>query len=403
MVSTSDVEKVLKIITPYKDVMKRWYEDHPFDQWLPKRTDFTGRKMEVPIGIDVPPGNSHTFEDAMAAEADGNEYAQFVITRVRDYGLLYIDNEAIEASKGADAAWVETLRDQIKGIDTRVKMTRAYELWGNGSGMIGKIAAGGIAGNVITLDDPETVIRFSKKQRLDVAAAEVTGAIKGGTPGYLEVSAIDEDTGKITVTNIGDVTGVATGDFLFPRGNRNKALTGVGAYVPTAAHLAANPSLWGENRSDNPTKKAGIRFNGSSFGLAEAFERGLARAARSGVFVDAIWTNYKYFTNLSLDLGAKAKREFVRIGNFGFDAIHVFSNGRKVPVMADQNVPDAEAFGLTRKTWVWHTLGETIRWLTDGATTIVKPTADGVQARRGWRGQLICRSPGDNIRWTLPT
>lgn len=404
---SSNVEKILKIITPYSEVMRKWYENFDFYKWLPTKNNFGGRYMEVPIGYDSGGGHGHSFSDAMESETNENLYDHFKVYRTRDYGLVYINNEDIEASEGNENAFISQLEDRIEGVDTGLKTRLSYEMWSDGGGAIARLTAivGPGAGAVLELLDHEAIFRFRIGMKLQASVdSGLAGAgVKAGAPGYMIITAIDEDAGKITVDNSANIAGLVATDFLFQKGDYGLGVKGVVAYVPSAAELTATPTLWGMTRTANSAKQAGIRFAGAAYGLTEALERMLSRAKKSSVFPDAIWVNNDYYTAISLDLGAKATREYVKFGQWGFETFKVNGGGRSVPVLADQNCPAATAFGLTRKSWVWHTLKEAPRWLTQGATTIVKPTADGVQARRGWRGQLVCRMPGDNIRGTLPT
>lgn len=407
MATVDDIAAVLKYITPYKEVQRQWYENWDFMKWLPTRSDFGGRKLLLPLSYDAGGGHSHDFAAAQAQEANPNQYGEFQIDRTRLYDMVYVDYEAIEASEGDKNGFLDTLEESVQGADSRCKTTTAYEMWDYGGGAAAKITVTTPGANgVLTLQDPEQIFRFALRQQVQASVDDgVTGSagVKGGSPGYMTITAMDEDAGTLTVDNTTFITGLATNDFLIPRGNYQKALKGVPFYIPDATHLAASPTAWGLNRAVAPSKLAGIRFTGTSFGLAESLERLLLRCRRSGIYPDAIWVNHTYYTALSLDLGAKAQRDFVRIGQFGFDTINVFAYGRKVPVMSDQNVPSGFAYALTRNSWVWHTLKEAPRWLTMGATSIVKPSADGIEARRGWRGQLVCRAPWANAVGSLPT
>src|SRR5262245_57565742 len=100
MASTDDLQAILKTITPYKKALAKWYEEFDFMKWLQTREDFGGRDMRVPLGYDTGGGNSHDFASAQAQETTPNKWGEFTITRTRDYSLVYIDNEAIEAAKG---------------------------------------------------------------------------------------------------------------------------------------------------------------------------------------------------------------------------------------------------------------------------------------------------------------
>lgn len=395
--------------TVQKGFTRQWHQEFDFMKWLPTREDFGGKNWTYAVGTDEGGGNSHDFATAQAEEDTDNNYENFVVTRVRDYALIYIDNEAIEASEKDEWAFAELLTDKVDGAMNRLKRTLAYELHGDGGGSIARISSVVTAGasGVLQLTNVDDIFKFSKNQKLQASTDTGLGGagVRGGTPGYVKVTGIDEDLGRLTVDNTTYISGLTANDYLFPRGNYNRALAGLNRWLPSSSDLSTYPTLFGLNRSSLPNKLAGIRFDGSAYGLAECFERA-AKRARSGhaESIDAFWVNSTTYTNLSLDMGDKARRETFKIGNWGYDTFGVQAYGRKIPVLCDDNVPSGIAWGLTRKTWVWKTLGNAPKYLTPpGSKTIVKPAADGVEARLGWRGNLGCLDPSKNMRIALPT
>lgn len=406
MADLTSVNSALKIVTPYKKLLTAWQDEQEFLKWLPRRTDFYGRHMEVPLGYGPGGGNSYNFGVAQRQSNNGRKYLHFEITRVSNYTILYLDNEAIEASEGGDGSYLETYKAELEGANITNAQNLGMDLHGTGDGTIAVVSAitGPGAGAVIELTDHEKIVRMEIGQQWQAIPTGTT-TVRPGTPGYVTITAVNEGTGKFTVDDSTYITGLAATDILVPAGNYQGAIVGVRGYIPfTEAELTASPTLWGVTRTTHPTRLAGHRFDGSGYSLGGALEHGLSQFARGRCKPDAIWVNYRYFTAISQEMGMKATRDFTKDAKWGFDTFAINSVGRRVPVYCDQNIPDGYAECLTRDTWCWHTLKEAPRYLTpQGAKQIVKPTDDGVETRWGWRGNLICRKPAANGIIALPT
>lgn len=403
MPSLSTVEKSLKIISSDKKLQTQWFEDQPLLKWLMKKENFYGRELRLPIGYGPGGGRSHTFGVSQEQSNRGRKYDEFVITRTRDYGTLYIDNEAIEASEKGDAAFLETHSAELKGLNIRLGQDLGYKVWGDGWGIAGKIATGGIAGNVITLSNPDQIVRFEVDDELEVYVPGTHPLTKRTGPvGYLTVTNIDEINGKLTVSNIADVTSVTALDELVKRGDYGLAPKGVRAYMPfTEAEFTANPTLWGMNRTPNPARMAGRRYDASGKSLVGGIELALSYGSRAGVKYNSLWINDKYFVAFSQEAGNRLVRDQGKDAVFGYDTFFFVTKKGRVPVYVDQNLDDF-AVALNREAWEFKFLKKPMRYLTDGSS-IVKPTADGIEVRYGWRGQMLCFMPGDNMAIQLPS
>jgi hypothetical protein len=400
--SFSSITDALKVVYPWKEMMRDWYETQPCLNWMPKRTDFYGSEQRLTISHGPGGGVSHDFNDAQAAEDQENAYGMFTITRAKSYGLIYLDGEAIEAAEGKGAAYLSTKKDHIKAVMTRLAMQSGYEVFGDGTGEAGIVSAiaGPGASAVITLTIPDQIVRFEKGMRLTAASA-AGGTTRGGTPGYVTVTAVDRELGKITVDDSTYITGLTAGDYLAPKGNRNAAVKGFKSYL---SNSATPGTLWGLNRNVDKTRLAGIYYDGSASSPTEGIQRGLTLAARERTYPGVVWVNHTQYLNIELDLGSKAQREAVKIGEWGYDSLRVTCGGRRARIMADPNIDTADGWGLTQNTWCFHTLKKMPRYLTYGAgKDIVKPTNDGIELRLGWKGQQICRAPGKNLRLLLST
>ncbi len=396
----------LKVLFPEKKLQTFGMEDQPFRAYIPKQTDFYGRNAEIPIQYSPGGmGNSHTFEDAQAAKGS-SLYTHFVITRKRDYKIISIDAEALEASENDKGAYLEAKKLEIEAALTHINQQFAADLQGDGSGRIGTIATGGIAANVITVGDAD-ITHFEPGMRIQTAATPFT-AVRPGTVGWMYVGIVNYDANTITIdpTQGGDSVaayGAAAADRIYPKGNFGLSVSGTEAWIPTDRSNLATP-FNNVTRSVFPSRLAGVFFDASSYGLLEGFERAYARARKENCHPETVWVNFNRFTDLSLELGAKAMREPAKFGEFAYDSITMSFGGKKVRFMADQNLPDTTALCTTRDTWGFKSLKSAPRILTRdmGSDMLIEPAADGYEIRIGWRGEVFCRRPGGNMRITLP-
>lgn len=405
--TTTKYNSALKILFPQKTLTRYGQDKQPFWEYLPKKTDFYGRKGEVPIRY-VPggAGHSHTFAQALANKGS-SLYTHFEVTRKRDFAIISLDNEALEASENDKGAYMSGKKSEVEAHLIRLKQQLGADLQGNGSGLILTIATVDAANNRFTVAQSD-MVRLEIGMILEFYVTPFAAANKrNGVLGYGVVTIVDYDNNRVTLSaTAGDtvtVLGLVAADKGCPVGNFGLSVSGMEAWTPTDRTNLAT-TFNGVVRSVFPSRLAGIYFDGSTMGLAEALEKGLARGAIEGCFPDKIWVSFNTFTNISLDLGAKAVREPVKIGEFGYDSIAVHGGGRKVSVVADQNLADTTALGTTREGLYFWSLKPVPRFLTgDGNQTIIESTADGIELRLGWRGEMVVNSPGEQMRWKLPT
>ena len=86
----------------------------------------------------------------------------------------------------------------------------------------------------------------------------------------------------------------------------------------------------------------------------------------------------------------------------GFRGIVI--NGPKGPikVIPDANCPNNVAWMLDLKTWKLYSLGKAVKVInSDGLSMLRQASADGVEVRYGFYGNLGCKGPGHNARVKL--
>lgn len=397
----------LKVLFPKKKLRTYKMDDQPFVNYVKQTEDFYGRKAEIPFQFSVGGGgSSHTFADAQESKGSAS-YTHFEVTRKRDYKLIALDREAMEASENDKGAYMTAKKAEIEAALAQVNQQLGADFQGNGSGHIAVAATVNAGANTFTVGDGE-IIHFERDARIQSAVSPFTALRAGGPNGYMVVSDVNYDTNTVTVDPaLGDsITQYAltAADRVYPKGNFGVSVSGTEAWVPTDRSNLATP-FNAVTRSVFPSRLAGIFFDGSTYGLLESFERAAARAARESTRPDVWWVNYNRFADLSLELGAKAIRETVKLGEFAYDSIVQNFSGKKTRFMCDPNFSDTTALGTTKETWEFKTLKGGPRFLTRefGGDMIIEPASDGFEIRIGWNGEVICDNPGANVRMTLPT
>lgn len=403
-------------VTRYNSALKVWFpekkfqtykmDEQPFWNYLPKGNTFPGRNLEVPFQFSVGGGgNSHQFPDAQESKGSAR-YTHFTVSRARDYKIISLELEAIEASEGDDGAYMKATVAEIEAAQAHIVQQLGADLQGNSSGHVGTVVSVNAGANTFVVGDNE-IVHFEPDMRLQSSASPFS-ALRPGTVGFIVILSVNYDTNTITVDPAaGDsltLYGLTAADRVYPKGNFGLSMLGTEAWVPTDRSGLATP-FQGVDRSVFPSRLAGIFFDASSFGLLEGFERAAARAAKEHTKPDTWWVNYNRFADLSLELGAKAIREPVKLGEFAYDSIVQNFSGKKTRFMCDPNLPDTTALGTTRESWKFRSLKGVPRFLTKdfGSQMIVEPAGDALEVRIGWRGNLTCNNPGANVRVTLPT
>lgn len=390
------------------------YKKNPLFALMKKMEDFGGRNLRVPLIYGNPQGRSATFSQAQARSVlTSSRVTDFILTRVRDYSIATIDNETIEASKGNENAFMEALTTEIDGAINTLTRSLAIGMYGTGYGDVGQI--GSISGATITLAVPETVTNFEVGQMLDDSATQGASVLRAyGTSGNgLIITGVNRSTGVLTFGfNVTDATnGIPTavaGDYLFVTGDRQNSATpsalkvgGLEGWLPAAT--PGSTSWFGVDRTVDPTRLAGQRFDGTALPIEEALIEGASLVAREGGQLDHYFMNFKQWSNLEKALGSKVQYvDLQATPTVGFRAMQIAGPGGFINVVPDQNCPTNRSYGLQLDCWKLNSLGKAVRVIdTDGLQMLRQTTADGVEVRYGFYGNIGCSAPGYNINVQL--
>lgn len=399
-------------VTTLDGVLKQYYDDIKVKLMqygestllavMPRMTKFTGKNLPIPILFSTPAGRGTTVARAQTAAMPART-EDFVLTRAKDYGVVTIENEALEASEGDKGAFVSARVTEIDGMFKQLVRSLSTALYGTGSGSIGTVGA--VSTTSLTLADIEQIVNFDIDMELSFSATD------SATPrtGTATVTGIDYDTGVLTsdanwVTT--QVTGLVVGDFIQVSGDLNAKIAGLGGWIPAAA--PSSTPFFGVDRSVSPNRLGGIRIPSSvapaGIAIEEKILRSVARVAREGAKPDLFVCNFAQFANLQSSLGTRVHYGEVPTndGEFGFRSIQITCGTNVVDVLADAYCPSNVGWIIQKDTWKLYSLKEVPRFEnTDGLQMLRQTTNDGVEVRAKYYAQLGCVAPGFNGRVAL--
>jgi len=383
------------------------YADRPFLALIDKMEDFGGKVLPIPIIWGNPQGRSATFSNAQTRGAvSSTSISDFVLTRVRDYQIVTIDEETLRASEGNANSFMEAVTTEIDGGTNNLSNSLASAMFRKASGSIGQVsvepteAAGSY---VVKLSRASDVCSFAVGQVLVIWSAETGGSQRSSDGSDLNwvVEGVDRDLGNLELTGTYSASGtIAANDFIFVEGDRGNRMSGLLDWLPPTT--PSSTPFFGVDRTVD-TRLSGIRFDGSNQPIEEALTDAASRLAREGAKPTHVIMSFEKYAELEKSLGSKVQYVDLKVSaEVGFRGIVI--NGPKGPikVLADQNCPGGYAFMLQLNTWKLYSLGKAVSITdTDGNRMLRQASADGVEVRMAFYGNLGCRAPGYNAVITL--
>lgn len=417
--SSNQVAALKELYTDDKDYMKDLvYKENPFLALVPKNESpdgFAGKYIPVPMEYGNPQGRSHTFANAQAQQT-ATSLVSFFVYVISDYQLVTITNLLMEQTKSNAGAFVDAAKLQMDGGIRNITNNIATELFKDGSGSRGVIGSGSNTSGSnysITLSNAQQIVAFEVGMLL-VNFTNTAGTISAISSTQATILTVDRANGIITVvlnsgtdstwTTAGKQLGIsgdiASGATSVSSTTPYLALSGLAAWVPSTAP-ASNDSFWGVNRSSDPTRLAGLRYDASAQTIEEGMTNALAFLNREGGKPDLAIMDFASYAALVNALGAKVQYVMVNHDEVevAFEGITFQSAYGRVTVLADRSCPPQTCYLLTMATWKLRSLGKVPHILTygmEGLEGLRVGTADALEIRIGYYGNLICSAPGFN-------
>lgn len=389
-------------LTAVAYIIKKKYLNRPPENvanrkryWLGKikmKPKFTGEEKHISLTYGNPQAVSANFAKAkLNAAADAAQGVKFVIKRRKQYAFATIDAETIAATEDNEGAFVQAVTNEMDGKRAEIMRRASIHGYGNGSGSVGKIAAGGIAGLVITLATPKDIRNFAKGQFLQAAVAETGGAVRAGLA--MKVTAVDRRLGKITVD--ATVAGLAPADFLYNDGDYDQAIHGLAAWLPVVDPVGID--FTGVDRSVDRVLLAGNVIDASSIGLEEGVMTLCSDIQEYGGDPDVAVCSPTNWTNLSKKLGSKVERGQGGTATIGFSYIEIATAAGIIKLYSDPDCPPSVFYVLQSDTWMRHHLRDFPHVvMDDGLKSIRQTDEDGIEIRWRYWADDACTAPAYN-------
>lgn len=375
------------------------YKKNPFFARVKKDTKAGGKVIPIPLQYGVSQGRSASFAKAQANQT-APKLAEFMLTRATDYSTASIDNQMIEATEGDAAAFISAVKVGMDSAYRTLVLSTASGLFRSGTGSIGKIAS--ITTGVITLSEALQATQFEVGMTL-VAQATSDGGTPRAALGY--VIAVDRLNGTVTVSDsaqggaAGSPTSWAANDFLAVEGDTNAKIKGLGAWLPVVRPTTGD-NFFGVDRSVDPSRLAGVVFDGSAMPIDEAIIDLANLCAENGGSPGDFYTNYRTYGALVKTLGTKVQYvDFESSVGIGFRGVRINGDDGDINVIPDHSCPAKTGFMLDMDTWTLYSVGDVPHILTygkEGLEMIRQSSADAAEVRLGAYCNLGCNAPAWN-------
>jgi len=383
--SSNQIAALKELYVDDKDYMKNIvYAKNPLLAMFPKNESpdgFAGKYIPVPLEYGNPQGRAHVFANAQNQQTASDVVSYFVYA-VQDYQLVTITNLLMEQTKSNAGAFVDEASRTLDNGFRNISNNMAFELFYGGTASRGVILTAVLAAGVVTIQlaNAQTVVQFEVGMTLQNSATDGGAALTTAGPviDAIQLTSVNRGTGVIVGTVVqGAGTTWAPGNFIQVLGDIGTAgattiagllgLSGLAAWVPAVDPINTD-NFWGVNRSADPTRLGGLRYNATAQTISEGITNALAFGNREGASFDLIVIDFVSYSTLINELGAKV--QYVELSHdeveVAFEAIHFHSAYGKIPVLADRSAQAQTAWCLTLDTWKLRTLGKAPHILTYG-------------------------------------
>lgn len=391
-------------LTSANDVLKDWYtikrlehmmyEDNAFLALCPKVGRFPGKQLPLPIVFGNPQTTSADFATAQA-HTSTTSYDRFDLTRAKRYGFAFIDGETMAATQDDEGAFLKVATEEIDGVIHQMKRNLAIQLFRDGYGSIGQLSAAP-ASNVFKMKVKEEITNIEKGMKIRVSSTLTGGSLRVGTA---VVSSVDRSKGEFTCDST--PTGATTDDYIFLAGDNDqgatrKCIAGLEAWCPATS--PSSTAFFSVDRTQDVTRLGGNRLDASTSGapLEEVLYEGAALVAREGFKLTHYFMSYGKWVALEKALHGKVVMSTEKAtANIGFDAINFRGPRGNIKVVADQNCPGDRIFGVNFDYLKLYHLKQLVHTINDDGNMLLRQaSADGVEGRYRFAGNLGCTAPG---------
>lgn len=230
----------------------------------------------------------------------------------------------MEQTKSNAAAFVNESSRTLDNGFRNISNNMAFELFYGGTASRGQISAAGVTlvGSTLsfTLSNAQSVVQFEVGMTIQASSADGGAAAQNvsGTIDAIQITSVNRGTGAISGTVVQGAPGTswAANYYLQVLGDIGiggsstiagmLGLSGLAAWVPSVDPPSSD-NFWGVNRSVDPTRLGGLRYDASSQSISEGLTNALAFGNREGADFDLIVIDFASYSTLINELGAKVQ------------------------------------------------------------------------------------------------
>jgi hypothetical protein len=308
--------------------------------------DHTGRRAVVPLHKNRNRGRASIADGGNLPAAGYQAYLDAIIPLRYHVGAIELTDQAIEATRTNEGAFVSLLESETKGVAVDMRKDINRQCFGTGDGLLGTAASA--SGQVITLGTSGDVQYVQIGDTIDLLV-KTTGATTAGGVGLVVTARTVSATPTVTVTGTITTAGSIDNTYgVYINTNRNNEMDGLrnisattGRTLHSVNSATAGNAFWdpqtiaasgiaGESLFEQLADKIGAQGNGD----VEVFltSRGIRRR-----LADSYQSQKRFNDARAVDVHG------------GYSAIMV----NEVPVVADDDAPKGFAFGFNKSAFKW--------------------------------------------------
>ncbi len=356
---------------------------HPTLDMIPKVADFTGDSIIYSVKV----GNAQNIASSAsgtsglsAAQAVGSSSKgfKFTMVRVRKTGTISFDIELIKAAKGRnDGSFENVLVEDVDGFTNEFTDRLGFDLFRDGYGARGVRSS--ISSDTITLTVPDDARNFKIGMLLG-ASANADGS--SARVGSSAITAVDHDTGLVTVASAAAIASFANADYLFAAPEIGNNLQGFELSTPLTTP-ASGVTFRGVDRFLMPSLLAGSRIADTNTLPEENAGKVAVKIRQNGGTADTLVLNPQRYWEMCRRIGAKIMYEGGGgTKDYGFEGVRVTSPAGVLQVVSDPDCQTTRGRVFLNSSHKIRTLGEFVHiGNEDGNYELRLATDDALESR----------------------
>lgn len=383
-----------------------------------RKKQWDGEFAVYNMRIGNSPARSATFSVAKAKSEDATfgftKVKQAQVSWAKDYGRATIEGLLMKAAASKSGTVYDKFVAQLDGIYDATMHSFSTKVYRDGFGSIGNIdASTNLATTSLILAVKEDIILYEQGMDLQFSASNNSNTLRNAGASLTVAGLGTVANGTLTMSAaLNSVVGIATGDFIFAKGDRQDSATptrlaipGLDAWLPTAAPAGGENFLnLGDRNNDGRLLGTVIDCTTGIYSGASEVEALIAAAVEStrvGGKPRTCFMNPTRYGNLVVDgqnriAPVEAKGPY----GIGFSGVTVHTNFGDINVFPDPYCPRKRSYVLNMDSWTVYSVGTATMpdWIMDDGNKILRQTDDdGVEARVGYYGAQGTNAPVQNV------